>query len=109
MRYCAKFASEVKVDGKKVKRDWVEFPAGSRLDLLANPVEVSIESGRVEPCLGNPAKIVPGRAFVAAVYHSVRLLSPWYFCVAVSTCVYARIAARRFVFSRRYSSVFWRR
>ncbi|CAM9297734.1 unnamed protein product [Scytosiphon promiscuus] len=39
VRYCAKFVSEVTIDGKKVKRDWTDLPVGGRLDLLANPVE----------------------------------------------------------------------
>lgn len=46
VRYCAKFASEVKINDAPVHKEWVEFPVGARMDLLANAAEVSEDSGR---------------------------------------------------------------
>ena len=49
VRYCAKFVSEVKINDSPVNKDWVEFPVGARIDLLANVAEVSerrVQSGR---------------------------------------------------------------
>lgn len=46
VRYCAKFVSEVKINDSPVNKEWVEFPVGARMDLLANVAEVSAESSR---------------------------------------------------------------
>eukprot|EP00903_Cladosiphon_okamuranus_P009350 g8916.t1 len=39
VRYCAKFVSEVKINNSPVNKEWVEFPVGARMDLLANVAE----------------------------------------------------------------------
>ncbi|CAM9700858.1 unnamed protein product [Ectocarpus sp. 13 AM-2016] len=39
VRYCAKFKSEVKIDNALVKKEWVPFPVGGRLEFLTDPVE----------------------------------------------------------------------
>eukprot|EP00752_Nemacystus_decipiens_P016472 g14725.t1 len=39
VRYCAKFVSEVKINDSPVNKEWVQFPVGARMDLLANVAE----------------------------------------------------------------------
>lgn len=46
VRYCANHLSEVKIDASPVNKEWVECPVGARLELLANPSEVSPNSSR---------------------------------------------------------------
>lgn len=46
VRYIAKHLSEVKIDASPVNKEWVECPVGARLELLANPSEVSPNSSR---------------------------------------------------------------
>lgn len=43
VRYCAKFVSDVKINDAPVNKDWVEFPVGARLTLLAHGTEVRSE------------------------------------------------------------------
>lgn len=42
IRYLGKHTSEVKVNDKPVEKEWVEFPLGGRLELMADPKEVKL-------------------------------------------------------------------
>lgn len=41
IRYLGKHTSEVKVNDESVEKEWVEFPLGGRLELMADPKEVN--------------------------------------------------------------------
>lgn len=42
VRYCGKFVSEVKINDTPVNKEWVEYPVGARLKLLASTAQVMI-------------------------------------------------------------------
>lgn len=66
--------SEVKINGTTVNKEWVEFPVGARLDLLANVNEVSTDSSRsyqiveTHGCFGLALVLVVRRDFTRPLF-----------------------------------------
>lgn len=90
VRYCGKFVSEVKINDAPVNKEWVEFPVGARLNLLATSSGKEVrESSRVESIrllCSAFLRRVDNRRPTIIVCRYRRGLTPASACVLVKNC-----------------------